>query len=196
MSEPSPGAPLESFRVLLLTHDHMDYLWLSQLLVQDSSVQWEINWINAVSASQERLLRERYDIIVWDARFHQDDSLTFLGFLSRQNQHTPVIVLSADISPGFVRSLFQAGAHDCLTRRHLGNEEFLRALSHAVFRQRQVQQRHPAGPGIGAVNRKLFHEQLQQAILRAERKQERVGLLFINIDEFRRINSSLGYRAG
>src|SRR5690554_64747 len=196
MSEPCPGTPLESFRVLLLTTDQMDYLWLSQLLARDSSIRWELSWVNAVSASQEQLHRESYDIIVWDVLFHQDDSLTFLRFLSRQHQQTPVIALSADVSPQFVRSLFQAGAHDCLTRRHLGNEEFLRALSHAVFRQRQVQQRHPAGPGIGAVNRKLFHEQLQQAILRAERKQERVGLLFINIDEFRRINSSLGYRAG
>src|SRR5690606_19448711 len=155
------------------------------------------NWINAVSASEERLLRESYDIIVWDVLFHQDDSLTFLGFLSRQNQHTPVIVLSADISPRFVRSLFQAGAHECLTRRHLDHhDEFRRALSHAVFRQRQVQNRRSVGQSVGGVNRNLFYEQLQQAILRAERKQERVGLLFINIDEFRRINNSLGYRAG
>ncbi len=197
MSEPYPGAPLEALRVLLLTQDQMDYLWLAQMLARDPAIQWEINWISVVSDSQEQLRQESYDIIVWDALFHQDDSLTFLRFLSRQNPQTPVIALSADLSYRFVWSLFQAGAHECLTRRHLDHQDKFRcALSHAVFRQRQIQSRSSPAPGSSGVNRALFYEQLQQAILRAERREERVGLLFINIDEFRRINNSLGYRAG
>lgn len=48
----------------------------------------------------------------------------------------------------------------------------------------------------GLPNRNLLKDRLQQAILQAERNQDNVGLLFIDIDHFKLINESIGHLAG
>merc|ERR1712000_544423 len=47
---------------------------------------------------------------------------------------------------------------------------------------------------MGFINRDLFFDRLQQALLRAERAGHRLALLHLNIDDFRSINESFGYQ--
>lgn len=46
----------------------------------------------------------------------------------------------------------------------------------------------------GFINRDLFFDRLQQALLRAERASQRLALLHINLDDFRSFNESFGYQ--
>lgn len=48
----------------------------------------------------------------------------------------------------------------------------------------------------GLANRRLFHENLVQAIKYAKRRMERFGLLMIDLDKFKIINDTLGHQAG
>ncbi len=48
----------------------------------------------------------------------------------------------------------------------------------------------------GLPNRALFLDQARAAIARAERSSQRVALLFINLDHFKRVNDSLGHSGG
>jgi diguanylate cyclase (GGDEF)-like protein/PAS domain S-box-containing protein len=48
----------------------------------------------------------------------------------------------------------------------------------------------------GLPNRSLFQDRLEQALARAARKRETVGLLYLDIDNFKLINDSLGHQAG
>jgi len=45
-------------------------------------------------------------------------------------------------------------------------------------------------------NRVLFYDRLHQAIMSAKRNNEKVALLFIDLDHFKQINDSLGHHAG
>ena len=48
----------------------------------------------------------------------------------------------------------------------------------------------------GLANRTLFHDRLQMALAEAERRQERVGLLVLDLDRFKEVNDTLGHAQG
>jgi diguanylate cyclase (GGDEF)-like protein/PAS domain S-box-containing protein len=48
----------------------------------------------------------------------------------------------------------------------------------------------------GLPNRLLFHDRLEQAVAHAERNQQYVALLFLDLDRFKHVNDSIGHAGG
>ncbi len=48
----------------------------------------------------------------------------------------------------------------------------------------------------GLANRRQFHHEFEEAIARARRSGRRVGLLYLDLDDFKRVNDSIGHSAG
>ena len=189
----------DNLRILVLTGEHTSYLWYGNLLRGHGDFVPELTWCPDPDAVGDLLLNAHFDVLLWDATFHAGSGAGFLQYLSVAGNEKPVIALGAASEDELATELVSSGAADYLRRGQLDRWALGRAVRCVWFR-RQLED--TAGGQLGRevasgfINRNLFFDRLQQAILRAERGDHRLALIHINIDDFRTVNESLGYRRG
>jgi diguanylate cyclase (GGDEF)-like protein len=79
------------------------------------------------------------------------------------------------------------------------HEKMLAIISNiSEFKQATKTVRHLAyhDPLTGLPNRSLFNDRLQQAITRADREKKMLAILFLDLDNFKHVNDTLGHKAG
>ncbi|WP_233148995.1 diguanylate cyclase domain-containing protein [Shimwellia pseudoproteus] len=71
-----------------------------------------------------------------------------------------------------------------------------RDITRQVLAERKLKVESESDALTGLYNRRAFHKYLSRRILRAKRKHQQVGLLFIDLDDFKYINDSYGHMVG
>lgn len=199
MSETAFPMQSDALRILVLTREHTDYLWYGVMLRDQRHFVPDLTWCPDPEDAGELLHNAHFDVLLWDSSFHSGVDVGYLQYLSVAGNEKPVIALGAATSEEAAAELLCVGASDYLCKQQLDRWQLGRAVR-CVWLQQQLSD--AAGGQLsrevasGFINRNLFFDRLQQAILRAERGGHRLALIHINLDDFRTINESLGYRQG
>lgn len=196
MTLPTDTRP-DCLRLLVLTPEYADYLWLSAMLADDSEICSDATWCPDLVDCDDLISNASFDVIVWDCVFHGGSEASFLQYLSVSSEDKPILAMSAESCGEKARYLVENGASDYLSRRELDPWNFRRSIKCLWYRSQLTQSTNgQLGREVatGFINRDLFFDRLQQAVLRAERANHRLALLHLNIDDFRNINESFGYQ--
>ncbi|WP_139173069.1 GGDEF domain-containing protein, partial [Marinobacter sp. AC-23] len=187
----------DQLRLLVLTPDYADFLWLNALLAGDPEANPDSTWCPDLVVCDDLIRNATFDVIVWNCVFHGGSETAFLQYLAVASEGRPVLALSAEAPRERAPVLLASGAADYLSRQELDHWSFCRAVKGLWYREQLANSAHTQlGRGLasGFINRDLFFDRLQQALLRAQRGSYRLALLHLNIDDFRSINESFGYQ--
>lgn len=184
-------------RILALTPEYTDVLWFGSLLSRNREFDPDITWCPDLLDCEDLIRNAHFDVILWDCVFHGGSEKAFIQYLSVSCNDKPVLALSAEPEHERAAAMIQDGAADYLCRARLDQWTLSRAVRCLWYREQLAESAHgQLGREVasGFINRDLFFDRLQQALLRAERTHQRLALVHINLDDFRTLNESLGYQ--
>jgi diguanylate cyclase (GGDEF)-like protein len=141
-----------------------------------------------------------FDVCFLD--YYLDDGSTGLDVLRNlepQRLPTVFIFLTVRNKKETAFEALQLGAMDYLLKAKFDEFDFAKSISYALYRkQREVDLQaaalRDALTGLG--NRSLFEEKLNTLLKQAKRAEERVGIMYIDLNGFKRVNDTHGHLVG
>jgi len=194
-------------RLLLVDDDELDRMAVVRVLQSPKLIKDIVHASTAVSALKI-FDEDTFDVVLLDYRLPDMECLDVLNRLTQHaNKHAAVVILTGIVNDEAIeRDCIIAGAQDFLLKQELSQRHLTKALVHAQARHALNQQLMETyarlkylaenDPMTGLSNRHYFEDHLRTAISRAERFDSKVGLLFLDIDNFKLINDSLGHDTG
>jgi diguanylate cyclase (GGDEF)-like protein len=187
-------------QLLIVIEDSPEYTQLTgQLLIEALGVEVEIKVCDTLDAAG-RLLRECHpDCILLDLSRPGADGLEAVRTIQAIAAEVPVVVLGGRDDEALAVQAVQEGAQDYLVKRRADSHLLARSIRYAIERKRTelaIARQAFVDPLTGLPNRSRLIERLTQALARVERSDDRVAVLFIDLDRFKIINDSLGHEAG
>ena len=186
-------------KILLIDDDELDRKAIHREL---RNYDREIQCIEATSSDESitALTNDHFDAVLLDFRLAGETGLDVLKALnSRDFLQMPVIMLSGMDDENLIMECLENGAQDYLLKNELNAKTLLRSIRYAKERKQLLEQVTALAkfdPLTGLANRSRFSEFIENALLRAQRRNEVLAVLYIDLDHFKNINDTLGHGAG
>ncbi len=189
-----------SFMKLLLVEDNFeDADFLSASLRRHRVQDLNLKHVATLRDAVQRLGAERFDVVLLDLHLPDGSGLECIDAIQAADSSTPIVVLSGQDDEKFALSILNKGVQDYLVKWEGETRTILRSIRYAVERKRSEMRLNYLAqydPLTEIPNRQYFNDQLKRAIARARREGKKVGLFFLDLDQFKVVNDTLGHNAG
>ena len=187
-------------KTLLLIEDNPgDIALITELLMSVRPDEYRIESALSLAEGLKQLKDNYYDVVISDLSLPDSDGLQIIGRLQDVEDRAPIIVMTGNDNQQVAVQAVQQGAQDYLVKGQGDGHLIGRAIDYSIERKKVEQGLSYLAqydPLTGLANRLLFKERLDRALIRAERNNTYVALMFIDLDRFKNVNDTLGHEAG
>jgi diguanylate cyclase (GGDEF)-like protein len=188
-----------SLRVLVVEDNPGDVLLVQEMLHSISEDRIALFSANRVSRVGTLLSEMAVDAILLDLGLPDSNGLETLRAIHDVCGETPIVVLSSQDDEQLAVTALQVGAQDFLVKGTFNGHILTRAIFYAIKRKEMDSKLfymayHDSLTGLS--NRKHFHEHLQHSIEWCERGGQKFAVIFLDLDNFKKINDTFGHLAG
>ncbi len=189
----------DEINVLLVENNPGDARLVQKDLDNAAPGGFSLHHVERFEEAIRRLREKSYDVVLIDLSLADAQGMGTVARVSSEFPNTPIVVLSGQYDEKLAVQAVQVGAQDYLVKGQGDGNLLTRSLRYAIERK-QVEERlaylAQYDHLTGLANRSLFKDRLSQALARADRSQQLVALMFLDLDNFKVINDTLGHDAG
>ncbi|TAK63168.1 GGDEF domain-containing response regulator [Methylobacter sp.] len=187
---------------VLLIEDNPGDAKLVEVLLEannDSNKHFELIRVGLLSEAFPVLEQGGISAILLDLGLPDGNGLESLTRIYTAALTIPIVVLSAEEDELLAIQSVQLGAQDFLVKSGISELVLRRSLYYAIERKNLLEQlQYLAHYDVmtGLANRKLFYDRLKQDIVSARRSKKSLALIFLDLNDFKLVNDSLGHHSG
>jgi diguanylate cyclase (GGDEF)-like protein len=199
-------------RILIVDDDDQ----IRGLLFEVLCAEYDCSQAPSAEAGLSALKEQDFDLVLSDINMGGMSGIDFIPHILRKDPDAVAVMISGEQTIESAIEAMRAGAFDYVTKpldvRHV-EAAVKRALNHAqllkekrrykeqleaLLRERtaQVNQLAYYDTRTELPNRSLFEDRLEQALAIAQRTHQGVGVLFLALDQFKKVNDSFGHDRG
>ena len=185
---------------LLLVEDNLDDAdFLAASLRRHNVSDIELNHVTSIRDAVIQLRLQRFDVVLLDLHLPDGSGMECVDAIQAAESSVPIVVLSGQDDEEFALSILNKGVQDYLVKWEGETRAILRAMRYAAERKRSELRLNYLAQYDSLTeipNRQHFQEQLERATARARREGRKVALFFLDLDQFKVVNDTLGHDAG
>ena len=199
-------------RVLIIDDEEQ----IRHLLIDVLGTTYDCSDAGSAEEALAALSENTFDLVISDIDMGAMSGLELVPHVHSLSPDTVVVMVSGNQDIGFAIEALRVGAFDYITKpidlRHV-EASVERALNHCnLLKEKRrykeqletlLQQRTAQVDWLAYYdtvtqlpNRALFEDRLTQAVSVAKATQQSLGVLFISLDQFKKVNDSLGHGPG
>lgn len=186
-------------KLLLVEDSPEDAAFLAASLRRQRASDVAIVHVTTLQDAAVKLGAEPFDVVLLDLNLPDGNGLDCVDAIQAANERAPIVVLSGQDNEDFAISILNRGVQDYLVKWEGRGRTILRSIRYAIERKRaELRLNYLAqfDPLTELGNRQYFHDQLERATARARREGGKVALFFLDIDQFKIVNDTIGHDAG
>jgi diguanylate cyclase (GGDEF)-like protein len=188
-------------RLLLVEDNQADVDFLAASLRRQKATDVQLVTVPSLKDAVDLLHAPdaAFDVVLLDLHLPDGSGLQCVDVIQSVSDTIPIVVLSGQDDEEFAVSILNKGVQDYLVKWEGQGRTILRSVRYAIERKRSELRMNflaQYDPLTGIPNRHSFHEQLSRAMARARREARTITLVFLDLDEFKGVNDTLGHDAG
>ena len=185
---------------ILLVEDNVVDAQLAQDILSDwNADEFDVVHVTDLKEALAALGRDRFQAVLLDLSLPDGHGLATLQEVQGTSPGIPIVVLSGYADQTAALQAVQQGAQDYLVKGQIQGDLLARSIRYAIERKRTEERLTYLAQYdqlTGLVNRALFRDRLEQAVVRARRTNQGFALLLLDLDRFKAVNDTMGHDAG
>ncbi|HTM44746.1 MAG TPA: EAL domain-containing protein [Polyangiaceae bacterium] len=186
-------------RVVLIQGSRQSAEKLGSLLREGSGLEYEVTPVSNVDVALKRLNDTRFDVCLIDLVAKPLSATLMIERLREAAPKLPIVVVNPDEYEELALRVMAAGAQDYLCSSEIDGRGLRRALRYAIERRRSMDRLDSLAQLDSLTqlaNRVCVRERLAEVVAKAGREQQRVGLMFLDLDRFKAVIDGSSHDVG